>query len=59
MAVSAWLAMCAEDRLISEDGLRAMLEYEDLFGALPLAELAAADMEINAAIQAARSAYRG
>ena len=59
LTVSAWLARCAEDRLITEDGLRAMVEYEELFGALPLAALEAADAEVDAVLQAAQAAYRG
>jgi hypothetical protein len=58
MTVSAWLARCAEDRLITEDGLRAMDEYETLFGALPSAVLEAADAEIDTALASAQDAYR-
>lgn len=58
LTVSAWLARCAEDRLITEGGLRAMIEYEELFGALPSSALQAFGVEIDAAVQAAQSAYR-
>lgn len=57
LSVSAWFARCAEDRLITEDGLRAMVEYEELFGPLSADELAAADSEIDEGLAAAKAAY--
>jgi hypothetical protein len=33
VSVSAWLARCAEDRLINTEGLQALDEYDQLFGA--------------------------
>lgn len=57
LSVSAWLARCAEDRLIAEDGLLAMVEYEELFGPLSAEELAAADTIIDDGLAAAKAAY--
>lgn len=59
MTVSSWLARCAEDRLINEDGLRAMEEYEQAFGALAPDVLAAADQDIDAAFAASQAAFDG
>ena len=57
LSVSAWLARCAEDRLIAEDGLLAMVEYEELFGPLSAEELDAADTIIEDGLAAAKAAY--
>lgn len=57
MTVSAWLARCAEDRLINSEGLRALAEYDTLFGPLTDDEVAAADRVIDGAGAAAAEAY--
>jgi hypothetical protein len=57
VTVSAWLARCAEDRLINSEGLRALAEYEMVFGPLSDEEVAAADRVIDGAGAAAAEAY--
>jgi hypothetical protein len=54
MTVSAWLSRCVEDRLINDDGLVAMQEYEALFGPFSTAELERAEIELDDAFAAAQ-----
>lgn len=58
LTVSAWLARCAEDRLINAEGLKALAEYDELFGAPSESALEAADRQIDEAVEAAASAYQ-
>lgn len=58
LTVSAWLTRCVEDRLIVEDGLRAMEEYDLAFGAAPQDVRLSAESEIEAALTTARAAYQ-
>lgn len=57
LTVSAWLARCAHDKLLNEDGLRAMAEYQRLFGEFSSEEMAAAEAESEAALELARAAH--
>jgi hypothetical protein len=59
VTVSAWIARLVEDRLISEEGMRAMAEYENLFGAFTAEELAVADASIDEAAAVAKRTYEG
>lgn len=58
LSVTSWLARCAEDRLINDDGLLAMQEYELLFGPFPAAALERADAELDEAFDTAQVATR-
>ncbi len=57
VTVSAWLARCAEDRLINSEGLQALAEYDELFGGAAAEDLAAADHRIDEAAGKAATAY--
>lgn len=59
LAVSARLSRWIAGRLITEDGLCAMREYEELFGPLSPDELDAADAVIDGSVVSASSAYAG
>lgn len=58
VSVSAWMTEAARNRLIIHDGLQAMREYEEEFGAFTEEELAAADERIRHQEQPRRGVKR-
>jgi multidrug resistance efflux pump len=61
MSFSAWVAELAEDEIRRQDGLAAMREWEELYGAFTEEEIAEADADLDradAALEKAKAAAR-